>query len=120
MKQFKLVLCLLTLIFAFASLTLAQEPVEIEKTVVTATRTETPVENLPVSVTVITKEDIEKMHAKTVDDVLNKVAGVRVKRTKGLLTTGSHTSVCMRGTEHASRTLILKDGIPLNLSLIHI
>ena len=114
MKQFKTIMCLFTLVFAFAFIAQAQEAVELEKTVVTATRTETPIENLPVSVTVITKDDIEKMHAKTVDDVLNKVAGVRVKRTKGLLTTGSHTSVCMRGTEHASRTLILKDGIPLN------
>ncbi|MCD6266095.1 MAG: TonB-dependent receptor [Deltaproteobacteria bacterium] len=114
MKQIKLLLCLFTLIFAFTSFAQAQEAVELEKTVVTATRTETPIENLPVSVTVITKDDIEKMHAKTVDDVLNKAAGVRVKRAKGLLTTASHTSVCMRGTEHASRTLILKDGIPLN------
>ena len=114
MKQFKTIICLFALIFAFAFIAQAQEAVELEKTVVTATRTETPIENLPVSVTVITKDDIAKMHAKTVDDVLNKVAGVRVKRTKGLLTTGSHTSVCMRGTEHASRTLILKDGIPLN------
>ncbi len=114
MKQIKLLLCLFILIFAFASVAQAQEAVELEKTVVTATRTETPIENLPVSVTVITRDDIEKMHARTVDDVLNKVAGISVIRYIGLSTKGGHVPVCMRGTGHSSRTLILKDGIPLN------
>ena len=114
MKQFKTIMCLFTLVFAFASMAQAQEAVELEKTVVTATRTETPIENLPVSVTIITKDDIEKMHAKTVDDVLNKVAGVQVGRYMGLSTFGSHTLVYMRGTGESSRMLVLKDGIPLN------
>ena len=114
MKQFKTIICLFTLVFAFAFLAQAQEAVELEKTVVTATRTETPIENLPVSVTVITKGDIEKMHVKTVDDVLSKVAGVQIRRNKGLMTTADHTTIYMRGTGHASRVLVLKDGIPLN------
>jgi iron complex outermembrane receptor protein len=116
MKQFKTIMCLFTLVFfAFAFLAQAQEAVELEKTVVTATRTETPVENLPVSITVITKDDIEKMHAKTVDDVLNKAAGINVRRNQGLSSTGSHTTVAMRGTgRETARTLFLKDGIPLN------
>jgi outer membrane cobalamin receptor len=114
MKQFRTIIWLFTLVFAFAFLAQAQEAVELEKTVVTATRTETPVENLPVSVTIITKDDIEKIHAKTVDDVLNKVAGVLIKRNKGLSNTGSHTTISMRGTSSSSRVLVLKDGIPLN------
>ena len=119
MKQIKLLLCLFTLIFAFTSFAQAQEAVELEKTVVTATRTETPIENLPVSVTVITKNDIEKMHAKTVDDVLNKAAGINVRRNQGLSTTGSHTTVAMRGTgRETARTLFLKDGVPLNTTYI--
>jgi iron complex outermembrane receptor protein len=106
MKQFKTIICLFTLVFAFAFLAQAQEAVELEKTVVTA---------LPVSITIITKDDIEKMHAKTVDDVLNKAAGINVRRNKGLSSTGSHTTVAMRGTgRETARTLFLKDGIPLN------
>jgi iron complex outermembrane receptor protein len=106
------------LIFAFTSFAQAQEAVELEKTVVTATRAETPIENLPVSVTVITKDDIEKMHAKTVDDVLNKAAGISVRRCKGIADTG-HTTIGMRGTgRDTGRTLFLKDGIPLNNTYI--
>jgi iron complex outermembrane receptor protein len=118
MKQFKLILCLFTLIFAFTSFAQAQEAVELEKMVVTATRAETPIENIPVSVTVITKDDIEKMHVKTVDDVLNKAAGLQIRRGKGLSNTGSHTTIYMRGTGDSSRVLILKDGIPLNTTYI--
>ena len=118
MKQFKTIICLFTLVFAFAFLAQAQEAVELEKTVVTATRTETPIENLPVSITVITKDDIKKMHAKTVDDVLNKAAGVQVRRGKGLSNTGSHTTLYMRGTGDSSRVLVLKDGLPLNTTYI--
>ncbi len=124
MKQLKTITCLFILIFAFSSIAQAQEKgaapsaIELEKTVVTATRTETPVENLPVSVTVITKDDIEKMHVKTVDDVLNKAAGVQIRRGKGLSNTGSHTTLYMRGTGDSSRVLVLKDGIPLNTTYI--
>ena len=118
MKQFRTIICVFTLAFAFAFLAQAQEAVELEKTVVTATRTETPVENLPVSVTVITQDEIEKMHAKTVDDVLNKAAGVQIRRGKGLANTGSHTTLYMRGTGDSSRVLVLKDGIPLNTTYI--
>ena len=118
MKHFKLVLCLLILIFTCVSMVQAEEAVKLEKTVVTATRTETPIKNLPVSVTVITKNDIEKMHAKTVDDVLNKAAGITIRRSKGLSDTG-HTTFGMRGTgRDTSRTLFLKDGIPLNNTYI--
>jgi len=118
MKQFKMAICLFTLVFAFASMAQAQKAVELEKTVVTATRIETPVENLPISVSIITRDDIEKIHAKTVDDVLNKVAGVLIKRNKGLSNTGSHTTISMRGTASSSRVLVLKDGIPLNSTYI--
>lgn len=89
---------------------------EMEKTVVTATRAETPVENLPVSVTVITRQDIERMPARTVDEVLDKAAGLQVRRNKGLCNTGSHTTIYMRGTGASSRVLVLKDGVPLNMA----
>lgn len=88
-----------------------KEAVKMEEVVVTATRTETPVENLPQNITIIKKEDIERMHVKTVDDVLNKEAGIEINRSYGLGTSGW---VIMRGVGDKKRTLILKDGIPLN------
>ncbi|MCK4245195.1 MAG: TonB-dependent receptor plug domain-containing protein, partial [Candidatus Omnitrophica bacterium] len=87
------------------------ETVVLEEVVVTATRTESPVENLPQNITVIPKEDMEKMHVKTVDDVLQDIAGIEVIRSFGLSCSGW---VLMRGVGSHKRTLVLKDGIPLN------
>lgn len=121
-KHVGLILGTIFLSVALVSMVWAQQQdgnslaMEMEKTVVTATRAETPVENLPVSVTVITRQDIEKMPAKTVDEVLDKVVGLQVRRNKGLANTGSHTTIYMRGTGASSRVLVLKDGIPLNMS----
>lgn len=92
----------------------ASPSVEMEKTVVTATRTETPLEDLSVSVTVITSEEIDDMPVKTVDEVLDKAAGLQVRRNQGLCNTTSHTTVYMRGTGDSARVLVLKDGIPIN------
>ncbi len=94
----------------------AEQAVNMKKTVVTATRTETAVEKLPVSVTVITAEEIEKIPARTVDEVLDKAAGLQVRRNKGLSNTTSHTTIYMRGTGDSSRVLVLKDGVPLNMA----
>ena len=111
-----LVICFL-LVFLIVTIASAQQKpkeIEIGEVVVTATRTERPVKDVPNSVTIITKEEMDKMHVKTVDDVLNKVAGIRIKRSMGPCTTGSHTVLLMRGTGSTKRVLVLKDGIPLN------
>lgn len=112
MKQLKLVLCLLALIFAFASLAPAQETVEIEKTVVTATRTEKAVKDAPASVTIITKEEIEATSARYVDDLLRDIVGVDVKRLRGI--SSSCTHIRLRGFSHPRGTLILRDGMRIN------
>ena len=91
-----------------------EKVVELEKVVVTATRAEAEVKDLPMSVSVISREEIEKSHAKTLHDVLNAVAGVKVKQNRGLVTSAGHDPVWLRGTGDGNRTLILKDGIPLN------
>jgi len=112
MKRCRAVFCLLALIFAFASLALAQETVEIEKTVVTATRTEKAVKDAPASVTIITKEEIEATSARYVDDLLRDVVGVDVKRPRGI--SSSCTHIRLRGFSHPRGTLILRDGMPIN------
>ena len=112
MKRFKLVLCLLILIFTFASVAQAKEAVELEKTVVTATRTEKAVKDAPASVTIITEEEIEATSARYVDDLLRDIVGVDVKRPRGI--SSSCTHIRLRGFSHPRGTLLLRDGIPIN------
>ncbi len=113
MKQVKLVLRLLiTLVVACAFTAQAQEVVELEKTVVTATRTEKAVKDAPASVTIITREEIEASSARYVDDLLRDIVGVDVKRPRGI--SSSCTHIRLRGFSHPRGTLILRDGMPIN------
>ncbi|MDI6890145.1 MAG: TonB-dependent receptor [Thermodesulfovibrionales bacterium] len=89
-----------------------EKEAELEEIVVTATRTERPVEEVPASVTVITKDEIEKMSAKYVDDLLRDIVSAQVYRPAGVTSTMQH--VTLRGVPHQRGTLILLDGVPLN------
>ncbi|MBW2304895.1 MAG: TonB-dependent receptor [Deltaproteobacteria bacterium] len=89
-----------------------QDAVRLEEIVVTATKTEKKVEDVPGSVTVIDQEDLRKKNVQTVDDALNSLSGVFVKRSKGLM--DSTASVKMRGFNGDKYTLVLIDGQPIN------
>ncbi len=88
----------------------AEEP-QITQTakemVVTATRTETSVDDAPASVTVITKEDIEKYNVDTLVEALKHVTGLYVN-------TSSAGSIAMRGLKGDNRTLVMINGTPVN------
>ncbi len=85
---------------------------KFDEIVVTATRTEKEIEMAPASVTIVTKEEIEKRGVKTVDSALNATAGVFNRRGKGLMDTLAN--VTLRGIPGEARTMIMMDGIPLN------
>ncbi len=89
-----------------------KDEAKLEEIVVTATRIETPVEEAPASVAVVTKEKIELKAPKTIDQALNDLSGVFVRRGKGLMDTLSF--ITLRGIPEQKRTLILMDGIVLN------
>lgn len=78
--------------------------------VVTATRLETPEKEIASSVTVITKEDIERMKKTTVLDVLQDVSGVTIIQNGPA---GGTASVLLRGA-NSEHTLVMMDGVVLN------
>ena len=93
-------------------------PLEIEKegVVITATRTENFINDIPTRVNLVTPRIIRAAPALTVDDYLANIPGVNVSRPFGILSAKS--SVTMRGlsgTEQA-RVLVMIDGIPVNKS----
>ncbi len=69
-----------------------------------------PVASTPASVSVITREDIERLGARTVADVLALVPEVVVRSYGGL---GGLAQVSVRGST-PSQVLVLLDGVPLN------
>ncbi len=89
-----------------------EKAVELDEVVVTATKTEKMIEDIPASITVINRDDLKKQNVKTVDEALRSVPGVFAKRTKGMM--DSTPSVSLRGFKGDQYTLVLLDGQPLN------
>ncbi|GAI40874.1 unnamed protein product, partial [marine sediment metagenome] len=83
---------------------------ELEKIVITATRTPHLLKDVPVSTTVITEKEIEQTGASTVAEALENVAGMRVTAYGG---PGSLTTAHIRGSA-AHQVLVLMDGRELN------
>jgi len=89
------------------------EDIELERIVVTATRTKMEATKTPGSVSVVTNKDVEKRNVQVVDQALNTVTGILNERGKGLLMDAMAT-VTLRGIPGQERTLILMDGLTLN------
>jgi vitamin B12 transporter len=78
--------------------------------VVTATREATPLSQIGQSVSVVTRDQIERTQATTATDVLARLPGVTVVQSGGF---GQPSSVFIRGAENA-QSLVLIDGVRIN------
>ncbi len=94
-----------------AALTLTQQIAfaEDDAMIVTATRTAQTANETLASVSVITREDIEKYQYKTVAEAISGLAGVTIANSGGL---GKQTSIFLRGTE-SNHTQIILNGVKL-------
>lgn len=111
MKQKWMTLALFGAI-TFTSAAISATPTEItvlDEIVVTATRTAQSADASLVSVSVITRRDIERLQAQSLPDVLRGVAGLTISNNGGA---GKATSVFLRGT-NADHVLVLVDGIKI-------
>jgi vitamin B12 transporter len=81
-----------------------------EEIVVTASRVEEKQKESPVSITVITKEEIEASGAKMVVDVLRGVPGLDIAQTGAF---GGQASCFLRGAK-SEYTLVMIDGMEVN------
>ena len=82
----------------------------LEPVVVTATRTEVPIEDVLASVDVVAGDDLIRQPAADLGDALRFVPGVEVARLGG---PGQQTSLFVRGTE-SNHVLVLVDGLRIN------
>ena len=83
---------------------------ELEEIVVTATRLETPRQEIAANIAVITRDDIEKMPVSNAAEVLQYVPGVYVEFNGGL---GSQATATIQGSD-MRHVAVYQDGIPLN------
>ena len=90
-----------------ASAAAAQEMKQGDPVVVTATKIETPAEQLGASVSVIPGEEIDTRRYPTVDEALRGVPGVDVRRSGSF---GKTTAISIRGAS-PSQVQVLVDGM---------
>lgn len=112
MKRSLVAAVLLAILFVGPRGIFAQEK-EAEKlgeVVVTASRMETPAQQVASSITVITGQEIREKQKTTVLEVLRSVPGLDVVRTGG---PGKETAVFLRGAK-SEQTLVLIDGVEMN------
>lgn len=80
---------------------------EVDPVIVTATRTAQTADATLASVSVITREDIERRQARSVPDALRGIPGLAITNNGGA---GKTTSFFLRGTE-SDHVLVLIDGV---------
>ncbi len=82
-----------------------------------ATRISKPINQVAENVTIITAEEIERMNAHNVDDVLNRVAGVYVEYSGQDFNHASYIYIQGSDWEHVT---VLLDGIRVNKSSVEV
>lgn len=80
-----------------------------DEMVVTASRFKQPVSTVLAPTDVVTRDDIDRWQAKSLNEVMRRLPGVDIAQFGGL---GQGSSMYIRGTE-ARHVLVLVDGIPL-------
>ena len=104
------ILCLLLLLAPFGALAQTEPVGMTPDVVVTADRFPTDPEKVTASVTVVTKEEMERRQLRTAGEVLKTVPGISVQQSGG---PGTQTSVFIRGS-NSNHVLVLIDGITVN------
>lgn len=89
---------------------LAEEALELDELVVTATLQPISARDVASSITIITREEIEQKQARYLSELLRDIPGFSVSQAGGA---GSQTQVRVRGAE-ANQLLVLMDGVRAN------
>lgn len=83
------------------------QPINLPETTVTATRNQTPVDELATASTIYTRADIEQLQVNTLPELLQRSTGIDMTQSGGY---GKITGLFMRGT-NSNQMLVLIDGI---------
>lgn len=85
----------------------------LEPVVVTASRSQAKVEEMPLHTTIVTQEEIKKSPATTLDQLLRNVPGMNFTGVPAALSDPTGHQTKMRGLGNA-KVLVLLDGIPIH------
>ena len=110
-------LAALSLSFAWLTYAFAQgDEIRLSPVVVSATKSERNIEDIPQSVTVISKEQIAATPAQSVDEVLQSVSGMNLTLASSYQLHPIYSFPAMMGGRSGitSHVLVMLDGVPIN------
>jgi outer membrane receptor protein involved in Fe transport len=86
---------------------------QVEQVVVTASRSQTAIAEMPLHTTIVSREDIDKSPAQTLDQLLRNVPGMNFTAVPAALSDPTGHQTRMRGLGNA-KVLVLLDGVPIH------
>ena len=105
--------CLTALATSMGSSAIAQDAVpttQLQTVIVTASRSDTRLQDMPLHTTVLTREDISRSAAQTLDQVLRGVPGLLLPGSPAYTTDPTGHNIKFRGMD--KKVLVLVDGVP--------
>ena len=85
---------------------------QLEDVVITSSRAQAKLSQMPVNTTLITQEDIRRTAAQSLDQVLRMIPGFNFSGTPALISDPTGNQTKLRGTGN-SKVLVMVDGIPV-------
>jgi len=114
MKKLVLLLVILCTMNAWSqSETVLIDHPEDREVTISASRSQAKLESMPVSTVLITKEDIQKSPATTLDQLLRMIPGINLSGAPFYTSDPTGTSLKMRGLANA-KVLVMLDGVPIH------
>ncbi len=95
----------------FAMAQKSAPPAQLDTVVVTASRSDTRLQDMPLHTTVITQEEIRQSPAQTLDQLLRNVPGLLVPGAPAYTTDPTGANIKFRGMD--KKVLVLVDGVPV-------
>lgn len=91
---------------------LSPESTELGEAVITASRYERRIGDIPSRMSVANQRQVQLSAAQNSDDLLRMIPNISINRNQGIFSRSA--GITMRGLSGTARTLIMIDGVPLN------
>lgn len=101
--------------FAFSNLTLAAEDINLADVIVTSSRIQESIQNIPSNIQVISRQNIQEINPTSITQVLNQLGGLTIRGSAlGQFNLGGTVDIGSYGDAATSNTLVLVNGQPIN------
>lgn len=100
---------------AFSNLTFAADDINLADVIVTSSRIQESIQNIPSNIQVISRQNIQEINPTSITQVLNQLGGLTIRGSAlGQFNLGGTVDIGSYGDAATSNTLVLVNGQPIN------